>query len=249
MRVDFPRGHDWNPPSDVERVTVIDAHTEGEPLRVVIDGIPEIPGESVLARRRYARSRLDRYRTALMYEPRGHADMYGCLVLPPIHPQADFSVLFLHNEGYSTMCGHGILAVTKVVLQTGMLPAAEGDNALAIDTPAGQVHAVGTVEKGRVVRVRFTNVASWVDALDDAVDVPGMGRVSYDMAFGGAYYAYVDADCLGLQLTTSHARALIDAGRRIKHAIGMSRMIVHPADPDLAFLYGVPGLRYGCAQP
>ena len=99
---------DWTPPADWLKITTIDAHTGGEPFRVITGGFPDLPGDSILARRRYAKERLDQLRTALMFEPRGHADMYGCIVTPPVSPEADIGILFMHNEGYSTMCGHGI---------------------------------------------------------------------------------------------------------------------------------------------
>ncbi len=102
-------------------ITTIDAHTAGEPLRIITAGIPEIPGDTILAKRRYARKHLDHLRTALMWEPRGHADMYGCIITDPVTPDGDLGVLFLHNEGFSTMCGHGIIGLAKVGLDTGLI--------------------------------------------------------------------------------------------------------------------------------
>jgi len=131
----------------------VDAHAAGEPLRVVLEGFPDLEGDTILARRRDARARHDPVRTALMWEPRGHPDMYGCLVVPPVSPGADLGVLFTHNEGYSTMCGHGIIAVTTVVLELGLVAQREGDNRVGIDTPAGFVEAWGRVEGGRVTSV------------------------------------------------------------------------------------------------
>ena len=123
------------------RVTTLDYHTAGEPLRIVTGGLPDIPGGSMLAKRRYMKSELDRYRRFLMLEPRGHADMYGCVVLPPVTPEADIAVLFMHNDGYSTMCGHGIIGVTTVLLECGLLEAAGSVVSIGIDTPAGFVRA------------------------------------------------------------------------------------------------------------
>ena len=129
----------WAPPSDWVEIQVIDAHTEGEPLRVISGGYPDLQGDTILAKRRYALENLDHLRTALMWEPRGHADMYGCLITPPVTAEADFGVLFLHNEGYSTMCGHAIIGVTKIVLECGMFPMHAPQTRLVIDTPAGPV--------------------------------------------------------------------------------------------------------------
>lgn len=228
----------WQPPAGVAKITCIDAHTEGEPLRVIVDGFPDVPGDTILAKRAYARQELDHLRTALMWEPRGHADMYGCLITPPVSPQADFGVLFMHNEGYSTMCGHGIIAVTTVVLEAGMLPMLSPVTAVSIDTPAGLVQAEARVDNGRVASVSFRNVPSYVEALDAAVDVPGIGQVRYDIAFGGAYYAYVQASDVGLSCEPAQVGKLIEAGRAIKAAVAAQHTFQHPFEADLNFLYG-----------
>jgi proline racemase len=228
----------WTSPQGWLKITTIDAHTEGEPFRVITGGYPDLPGDTILARRRYAREHLDHLRTALMWEPRGHADMYGCIVTPPVSPGADIGVLFMHNEGYSTMCGHGIIGITKVALETGLLPMAAPETTVRIDTPAGLVTAHARVEKGQVMGVRFQNVPSFVLALDQAVEVPGLGRVRYDIAFGGAFYAYVQAEEVGVTCTPEDFRLLIDRGVAIKRAIMASRPIPHPFEEDLSFLYG-----------
>lgn len=228
----------WAPPGDWLRITTIDAHAEGEPLRVITAGLPDLPGDTILARRRYAKERLDHLRTALMWEPRGHADMYGCIITPAVTPEADFGVLFLHNEGYSTMCGHGIIGVTTVVLETGMLPKAAPITEVSIDTPAGLVKAYARIRGERVQSVFFQNVPSFVVALDAAVDVPGAGQVRYDLAFGGAFYAYVAAGDVGLRCTAEDYRSLIEKGMAIKRAVMKSRSIEHPLEKDLGFLYG-----------
>jgi proline racemase len=229
----------WDPPGDWTRITTIDAHTEGEPLRIVIGGYPELVGADILARRRFARERLDALRTALMWEPRGHADMYGCLITPPVTPGADFGVLFLHNEGYSSMCGHGIIAVVTVALETGMLPARGPATTVRIDTPAGLITALARSRDGRRVdSVSFRNVPSFVLALDETVEVPGVGRVRYDLAFGGAFYAYVGADEVGVTFAPTGYRELIEKGMAIKRAVMSSRPIEHPFEEDLGFLYG-----------
>jgi proline racemase len=229
---------DWRAPDDWQRIRTIDAHTAGEPLRIVLDGFPELPGDSILARRRVARERFDGLRTALMWEPRGHADMYGCLITPPVTPEADFGVLFLHNEGWSTMCGHGIIAVTKVALETGLVPMTAPETVVRIDSPAGPITVTAVVHDQGVGRVRFRNVPSFVLDLDQTVDVPGLGSVRYDLAFGGAFYAYVQAETVGLTGAPSEFSRLIDVGMRIKRAVMAQRSIPHPFEEDLSFLYG-----------
>jgi len=230
----------WEPPEDWLKITTIDAHTAGEPFRVITGGFPDLPGETILARRRYARENLDHLRTALMWEPRGHADMYGCIVTPPVSPEADIGILFMHNEGYSTMCGHGIIGITKVALETGLLPMqmAGPETTIRIDTPAGLVTAHARVAEGRVQSVYFHNVPAFVLDLDQTVEVPGLGKVRYDIAFGGAFYAYIQAQDVGLTCTPENFRAFIEKGLAIKRAIMASRPITHPFEEDLSFLYG-----------
>ena len=229
----------WSPPEGWTSIQVIDSHAGGEPFRVVTHGLPDIPGATVLDRRRYASQHLDHLRQALMWEPRGHRDMYGGWIGAPVAPDSDFSILFTHNEGYSTMCGHGIIAVTKVVLDTGMMAMSTPETTLRIDTPAGQVISVADIIDDAAVRVRFRNVASFVDSLDNVVEVDGVGPVTYDLAFGGAYYAYVDAPSLGITWPPTDSLALVDYGRRIKRAVAEERDIHHPEHADLGFLYGV----------
>ncbi len=230
---------DWTPPSHWQKITTIDAHTAGEPFRVITGGWPDLPGDTILARRRYAKEHLDHLRTALMFEPRGHADMYGCILTSPVSPEADFGILFMHNEGYSTMCGHGIIAITKVAVETGLVPLTTPETTVRIDTPAGLVTAHARIRDGRVQSVYFHNVPSFVVALDEQVDVPGLGTVQYDLAFGGAFYAYVQAGQVGLTCTPADFRRLIETGMRIKRAIMATRPIEHPFEADLGFLYGV----------
>jgi proline racemase len=232
------RMRDWKPPEGWLKITTIDAHTGGEPFRVISGGYPDLPGDTILARRRYARENLDHLRTALMWEPRGHADMYGCIVTPPVSPGADIGVLFMHNEGYSTMCGHGIIGITKVALETGLLPMVAPETTVRIDTPAGLVTAHARVAGGQVQSVYFHNVPSFVLALDETIEVPEVGRVRYDIAFGGAFYAYVQAQEVGLTCTPEDFRPLIEKGTAIKRAIMASRPIPHPFEADLGFLYG-----------
>ncbi|MFW6097696.1 MAG: proline racemase family protein [Chloroflexota bacterium] len=235
---------EWQPPEHWPRITSIDAHTGGEPLRIITGGVPEIPGETILEKRRYAKAHLDDLRRALMWEPRGHADMYGCLLTEPTIPDGDVGVLFLHNEGFSTMCGHGIIALVKVGVDTGFLQARGSRPEFKIDTPAGRVVATAHLEMDTVKRVSFLNVPSFLLERDLHIDVPGIGAVRCDIAFGGGFYAYVDAGALELDLDPQNATRLIDVGMRIKHAVMDQVDIVHPAgDAALNFLYGAIFVR------
>jgi proline racemase len=229
---------DWQPPANWFRITTIDAHAAGEPFRVITGGLPELPGDTILARRRYMHHHLDHLRRALMWEPRGHADMYGCIVTPPVTPEADFGILFLHNEGYSTMCGHGIIAIARVALETGLVPAAAPETTIRIDSPAGLVTAHARIVEEKIQSIYFENVPSFVLALDEVVHVPGIGAVQYDIAFGGAFYAYVQAASIGLTCTPRDFSNLVQKGMAIKRAIMANRDIPHPFEADLGFLYG-----------
>jgi trans-L-3-hydroxyproline dehydratase len=235
------RSLQWKASRDWTRVVTIDAHTAGEPLRIFLDGLPEIPGNTILARRRFFQDNLDHLRTALMWEPRGHADMYGCIVVPPETADADFGVLFTHNEGYSSMCGHGIIAVVTALIETGACPCKDNDQyMLRIDTPAGRVNAIATIRAGRVATVTFENVPSFVVESSAVIQVPGQGDVVYDLAYGGAFYAYVAGDQFDPPvscLPQEHDR-MIHLGRLIKQHIIASRTIEHPFESDLGFLYG-----------
>jgi len=219
-------------------IKTIDAHTEGEPLRIITHGYPKIKGASILEKRAYVTEHLDQLRQLLMFEPRGHADMYGALLTEPCTEQADFGILFMHNEGYSSMCGHGIIAAVSVAIETQALPMPAKDEFIGIDAPAGFIRAYAEYDQDNKLAVSFDNVPSFVEALNLSVEVPALGRVNYDIAFGGAYYAYVDADALGLDCSPKNQQVLIDAGRAIKKAVMASHKLKHPEESDLSFLYG-----------
>jgi proline racemase len=234
---------DWEPPAPWTRIRTIDMHTGGEPLRVFTSGLPAIEGSSVLAKRRYFREHYDHIRTGTMWEPRGHADMYGAVVTASA--DADFDVFFLHNEGYSTMCGHAIIALTTLAVETGLVRAdppgrdSASEIQLTFSVPAGMIHARARLEGGKARDVSFRNVPSFLYLKDREVQVPGIGgRVRFDVAYGGAFYALVDATSLGLNLAPEHFNQLVDYGRRVKHAVMDAFTIEHPFEKDLSFLYG-----------
>ncbi len=227
------------PPQDWHEIKTIDMHTGGEPLRVIVSGFPKLRGNNVLEYRRYVKSHYDYLRTALLFEPRGHADMYGCILLPPNNDEADFGIIFLHNEGYSTMCGHAIIAISTLAVQMKWISVVEGDNIIKIDAPCGRIISYTRVQNGKVVDVRFHCVPSFVVGLDRNVFVKGLGDVTYDLAYGGAFYAYVDASQFNLELTPKNYRILIQKGMAIKEAvIKNDTAIQHPFEEDLSFLYG-----------
>lgn len=232
------RDIEWSPPSDWTRIETIDTHAGGEPLRIVTAGLPAVEGSTLLEKRRQFEAQYDHLRTALVWEPRGHADMYGAIPTAPETSDADLGVIFIHNNGYSTMCGHGVIALVTAALETELISKSDASPTVRLDTPAGLVTATPTLENNRVTSVAFRNVPSFVSALDRTVDVPGYGTVRYDLAFGGAFYAYCDAASVGIGLDPSNVPALIDAGRAIKQAVSDTEPIHHPTNDELGFLYG-----------
>ena len=229
------------PDPDWLQIKTIDMHTGGEPLRVILEGFPELLGDSVLDYRRYCKEHYDHLRRALMFEPRGHADMYGCILTPPNDDEGDFGVIFLHNEGYSTMCGHAIIALTTLCVKMKWIDVKEGDNMVKIDAPCGRITSFAYVKNGEITGVRFHCVPSFVAGLDKTVEVPGLGTVNYDLAYGGAFYAYVDMDKnkFDFDLSKGSYQDLIRKGMDIKRAVmQQDQKIAHPFEEDLGFLYG-----------
>jgi proline racemase len=227
------------------RLTTIDYHTAGEPLRIVTGGLPAIRGDSMLAKRAFMQSELDVYRRLLILEPRGHADMYGAVLTEAVTPDGDVGVLFLHNEGYSTMCGHGIIALVTAGLEHRLFEIKD-PAAIRIDTPAGRVTARSNRDsRGRVSSVSFLNVPSFV--LQDICRVEIEGQtVEATIAFGGAFYAYVDAEQFGFQGVPSESRYLIEKGMKIKAAVDQCYDIQHPeGESALNHLYGTIFVRRG----
>ncbi|SMD34432.1 proline racemase [Reichenbachiella faecimaris] len=229
----------FTPPSDWLKIKTIDMHTGGEPLRVILSGLPELKGNNVLEYRRFMKENHDHLRTALMYEPRGHADMYGGILVPPNDDRADFGILFLHNEGYSTMCGHATIAITKLAVEMGWVEKVEPVTKVVIDAPCGRLESFARIKNGEVASVYFHCVPSFVVGLNYEVEVEELGLIQYDLAYGGAFYAYVDADQYGIKMTPDNYQQLIGKGTAIKQAVIKSNdQIHHPFEPDLSELYG-----------
>jgi trans-L-3-hydroxyproline dehydratase len=228
----------WSPPSSWQKITVIDAHTAGEPLRIITGGFPSIEGKTILEKRRFTKQHYDHLRKFLMWEPRGHADMYGCIITPPISQDSDFGVLFTHNEGFSTMCGHGIIAVTKVALETSLIEKKSPETMVRIDTPAGLITAYARLSNSTIESVYFHNVPSFVFAMDKEIEIPEIGKIKYDIAFGGAFYAFINAEDVNLKCTPEYFQRLIETGMLIKNTIMKEIPVIHPFESDLNFLYG-----------
>jgi proline racemase len=211
------------------KVETVDYHTAGEPFRIVTGGAEPLPGATMLEKRRAAGERLDGVRRLLVHEPRGHADMYGCFVTEPEDGGADLGVVFFHNAGYSTACGHGTIALVTWALDEGVVAAREPETRVVVDVPSGRLETVARVEGGRVRSVRFRNVPSFVHG-----EPVRLGLRQVDVAFGGAFYASVEE-----RVAPEELPRLIALGRELKAALERERKIVHPLEPELRDVYGV----------
>ena len=209
--------------SESIEIAVTDMHTGGEPVRIVTAGWPDVPGDTILEKRAYVRAHHDHYRKFLMFEPRGHADMYGVLPVAPSHPQADLAVLFMHNEGWSTMCGHAVIALGRWAVDEGLVAAVEPVTIVKIECPCGLVVATVEVDGAKAGAVSFESVPSFLLAGDRTVELPSHGTVAFDVAYGGAFYAIADCRQFGLEFGRSPARSFVDAATALSAAISRRR--------------------------
>lgn len=219
-------------------LTVIDMHTGGEPLRIVTGGYPDLPKGTILEKRAYVRDNLDHLRKILMFEPRGHQDMYGALLVETDMPGADLAVLFMHNEGYSTMCGHAIIALGRYAVDQGLVPAGEHVTIVNIECPCGLVRAEVAMQDGRPGDVSFESVPSFLFARDRVLTFGKWGKIGFDIAYGGAFYALADARQFGLRFGRDPVAGFVDAADSLTKAVQAAIPLSHPDAPDLAFLYG-----------
>ncbi len=221
-----------------ESYRVVDMHTAGEPVRIIVEGYPRLEGRTILEKRRDAKTRFDDIRTRLMLEPRGHAGMYGVIPTEASHPDAAFGVLFTHNSGYSTMCGHATIALGRWAIESGCVRSSSEITRFVIEAPCGLVRLESHVRDGRVERSFFESVPSFASHFDTRVEVPGFGEIVTDIAYGGAFYAILPSSRIGLPFWDSPLEQLVDAGTRITAAARKTIEVRHPQEPDLSFLYG-----------
>jgi proline racemase len=222
-------------------IRTTDYHTGGEPFRIVTGGVPELEGRTVPERRRWAAANLDHVRQLLVNEPRGHADMYGGFVTPPDDDGADLGVVFFHNEGYSTACGHGTIALVTWAIDTGRVAVTAGPREIdvTVDVPSGRLACTARLDdSGRVEAVRFRNVPSFVLASDLVIET-SRGTLTLDIAFGGAFYGAIDVRALGLTVEPAALPELIALQRELRPALERAVDVVHPNQPDLQGIYGV----------
>jgi len=219
-------------------IDTVEMHTAGEPFRIVTHGIPRIPGAGILERRSWLQHNADHYRRELMLEPRGHADMYGGFVTEPVSETADLGVIFMQNVDYSPHCGHGIIALATAAVELGWVDRTVPETRVGIDAPCGFIEAFVSWDGRDVGGVRFVNVPSFVWMLDACVDTPSFGTVTGDIAYGGAFYFYVDGADHGLGIHDVRIETLKNFGMEVLEAANARYTVVHPALTDIAGVYG-----------
>ena len=223
------------------KIQTVEMHTGGEPLRIITSGYPPVKGNTILAKRRYVRENLDHLRKLLMFEPRGHYDMYGALLVQPDDENADLATIFLHNDGYSTMCGHAVIALGRYAVDSGLLSTdvtTDGDVPVFIQCPCGVVKTMVELSEGKSGRVKFVSVPAFAYKLDVEVDVEKYGKLKVDIGYGGAFYAIISADKLDVDVKSSKVKDLVEAANLVSQAVKHQIHFHHPDSEDLAFLYG-----------
>lgn len=206
----------------------VDSHTAGEATRVVIGGIPHIPGDSMPAKKQYLEDHLDYLRTAIMLEPRGHNDMFGSIITAPTSPEADYGIIFMDGGGYLNMCGHGTIGAMSVMVENGMVEVTEPITKLVQEAPAGLIRGEVTVEDGHAKSVSFVNVPAFLYKEGQEVELPGYGKIKFDISFGGSFFAIVKVDQIGLEIVPDNAMKLRDIGMELRDIINREIEIQHP---------------------
>jgi len=214
-------------------IQAVDAHACGEPGRVIVGGVLDVPGRTLLDKMRHLRDHADGLRQLMLREPRGYPASNCNLILPPAHPEAAAGYVIMEHTEYPGMSGTNTICVATVLLETGMVPMQEPETQLTLDTPGGLVRVTATCRNGKCERVSFRNVPSFVFHRDRPVEVEGLGTITVDAAYGGMIYALVDARPLGFEIVPSEARDLVAMGERIKAAAAVQVPVVHPENAEI----------------
>lgn len=219
-------------------ISTVEVHTGGEAFRIVTSGLPKMQGKTIVARRAWLAEHADHIRRALMFEPRGHADMYGGYLTDPVSDNADFGVIFVHNEGYSDHCGHGVIGLATAAVELGWIERTKPETRVGIDAPCGFIEAFVQWDGDHAGNVRFVNVPSFIWQRDVTVGTPSFGPVTGDIAFGGAFYFYTDGAPFNLPIRESAIDKLIQFGAEVKIAANALVKVEHPEIPELNHIYG-----------
>lgn len=209
-------------------IHAVDSHTMGEPTRVVVGGVPQVPGKTMPEKKKYLEDHLDYLRTAIMLEPRGHNDMFGSILTSACSPEADFGIIFMDGGGYLNMCGHGSIGAATIAVETGIVPMKEPVTEVVMEAPAGIIHANVTVKNEKVQEVSIVNVPAFLYKADQEVEVPGYGKIKFDISFGGSFFAIIDAKQLKIKLIPENADKLKVLGIQIRDIINKEIKIQHP---------------------
>lgn len=225
-------------------IHAVDSHTMGEPTRIVIGGINAIPGKTMPEKKAYLEKNLDHVRTGIMLEPRGHNDMFGSILTQPCSDEADLGIIFMDGGGYLNMCGHGTIGAMTVAVETGMIPKVEPITKVVLEAPAGLVYGDVRVENGKVKSVSFNNVPAYYDR-KETIDLPGYGKIEFDIAFGGSFFAILHAKQLNLKVEPKNAQKLCEVGMQIRDIINKEIKVQHPTlehikTVDLVEIYDEP---------
>ncbi len=211
-----------------ETFLAVDTHTMGEPTRIIVEGFPEIEGETMMDKKNYVARYYDHLRTALLLEPRGHRDMVGALLTKPVHKEADLGVIFMDSGGYLNMCGHGSIGTATFALETGMVKCTEPYTDIILDAPAGMIYTRVKVENGKAVEVSMQNVPAFLYRDHIPVNIDGYGEITLDIAFGGSFFALVNAQTLGLELERSQLPQIRELAMKILSRLNQDLMVEHP---------------------
>ena len=209
-------------------IHAVDSHTMGEPTRVVVGGVPQIPGKTMPEKKKYLEDHLDYLRTAIMLEPRGHNDMFGSIVTTACNPEADFGIIFMDGGGYLNMCGHVSIGAATVAVETGIVPMKEPVTEVNMEAPAGLIRAKVQVKNEKVQEVSIVNVPAFLYKADQQIDLPGYGKITFDISFGGSFFAIVPAKQLNIKLLPENADKLKVLGIQIRDIINKEIKIQHP---------------------
>ena len=217
----------------IKSIHAVDSHTAGEATRVVVGGVPKIPGKSMPEKKQWLEDNLDYLRTAIMLEPRGHKDMFGSILTQPTVDEADYGIIFMDGGGYLNMCGHGTIGAMTVAVETGMVPVTEPVTKVVQEAPAGLIHGQVFVEDGKAKKVSFTNVPAFLYKRDQEVELPGYGKIRFDISFGGSFFAIVKAEQVGLEIVPENAAKLQDLGIQLRDIINKEIPVQHPELPHI----------------
>lgn len=214
-------------------IHAIDSHTAGEATRIVVGGIPNIKGNSMPEKKQWLEDNLDYLRTAIMLEPRGHNDMFGSILTQPTDPEADYGIIFMDGGGYLNMCGHGTIGAMTSVVEAGMVEVTEPITHVVQEAPAGIIRGEVTVEDGKAKKVSFKNVPAFLYKKDQEVELPGYGKIKFDISFGGSFFAIVRADQVGLEIVPENAGLLNKLGMELRDRINAEIPVQHPELPHI----------------